>query len=36
LRPLSMAMSTVSIHIFGDMPSSPLVGLLQVLICCFT
>jgi hypothetical protein len=31
LRPLSMAMSTVSIHIFGDVPSSPLVGLLQVL-----
>lgn len=30
LRPLSMAMSTVSIHIFGDVPSSPLVGLLQV------
>ncbi|XP_006652538.2 probable sphingolipid transporter spinster homolog 2 [Oryza brachyantha] len=29
LRPLSMAMSTVSIHIFGDVPSSPLVGLLQ-------
>jgi hypothetical protein len=33
LRPLSIAMSTVSIHIFGDVPSSPLVGLLQVLIC---
>ncbi|RRT79318.1 hypothetical protein B296_00022765 [Ensete ventricosum] len=32
LRPLSMAMSTVSIHIFGDVPSSPLVGVLQV---CF-
>lgn len=30
-----MAMSTVSIHIFGDVPSSPLVGLLQVLIWCF-
>ncbi|XP_060216609.1 probable sphingolipid transporter spinster homolog 2 isoform X1 [Lycium barbarum] len=30
LRPLSMAMSTVSIHIFGDVPSSPLVGVLQV------
>ncbi|KAK6136445.1 hypothetical protein DH2020_029801 [Rehmannia glutinosa] len=30
LRPLSMAISTVSIHIFGDVPSSPLVGLLQV------
>ncbi|XP_072988073.1 probable sphingolipid transporter spinster homolog 2 isoform X2 [Typha latifolia] len=29
LRPLSMAMSTVSIHIFGDVPSSPLVGFLQ-------
>ncbi|KAL6517557.1 hypothetical protein OROMI_033258 [Orobanche minor] len=29
LRPLSMAISTVSIHIFGDVPSSPLVGLLQ-------
>ena len=25
-----MAMSTVSIHIFGDVPSSPLVGVLQV------
>lgn len=32
MRPLSMAMSTVSIHIFGDVPSSPLVGVLQV---CF-
>lgn len=29
IRPLSMAMSTVSIHIFGDVPSSPLVGILQ-------
>jgi hypothetical protein len=29
LRPLSMAMSTISIHIFGDVPSSPLVGILQ-------
>ncbi|KAK1323572.1 hypothetical protein QJS10_CPA02g00009 [Acorus calamus] len=29
MRPLSMAMSTVSIHIFGDVPSSPLVGVLQ-------
>ncbi|KAG6409044.1 hypothetical protein SASPL_132119 [Salvia splendens] len=29
LRPLSMAMSTVAIHVFGDVPSSPLVGLLQ-------
>ncbi|XP_071729915.1 probable sphingolipid transporter spinster homolog 2 [Rutidosis leptorrhynchoides] len=29
LRPLSMAMATVSIHVFGDVPSSPLVGILQ-------
>ncbi|KAK6923893.1 Organic anion transporter polypeptide, partial [Dillenia turbinata] len=29
LRPLSIAMSTVSIHVFGDVPSSPLVGVLQ-------
>ncbi|KAJ0441742.1 putative major facilitator superfamily, MFS transporter superfamily [Helianthus annuus] len=29
LRPLSMAMSTVSIHVFGDVPSSPLVGVMQ-------
>ncbi|CAN6459442.1 unnamed protein product [Victoria cruziana] len=29
LRPLSMAMSTVSIHVLGDVPSSPLVGVLQ-------
>ncbi|XP_061370081.1 probable sphingolipid transporter spinster homolog 2 [Gastrolobium bilobum] len=29
LRPLSMAMSTVITHIFGDVPSSPLVGVLQ-------
>lgn len=29
LRPLAMAISTVSIHIFGDVPSSPLVGILQ-------
>ncbi|XP_031390992.1 probable sphingolipid transporter spinster homolog 2 isoform X2 [Punica granatum] len=29
LRALSMAMATVSIHIFGDVPSSPLVGVLQ-------
>lgn len=29
LRPLAMAMCTVSIHIFGDVPSSPLVGVLQ-------
>jgi len=25
-----MAISTVSIHVFGDVPSSPLVGVLQV------
>ncbi|MBA0772155.1 hypothetical protein Gotri_007576 [Gossypium trilobum] len=31
LRPLSMAISTVSIHIFGDVPSSPLMGVLQLL-----
>lgn len=30
LRPLSMAVSTVAIHIFGDVPSSPLVGIVQV------
>uniref|UniRef100_A0A1D1YRN7 Putative sphingolipid transporter spinster 2 n=1 Tax=Anthurium amnicola TaxID=1678845 RepID=A0A1D1YRN7_9ARAE len=29
MRPLSMAMSTVAIHIFGDVPSSPLVGVFQ-------
>ncbi|XP_028803373.1 probable sphingolipid transporter spinster homolog 2 isoform X2 [Neltuma alba] len=29
LRPLSMAMSTVAIHVFGDVPSSPLVGVFQ-------
>ncbi|XP_057420890.1 probable sphingolipid transporter spinster homolog 2 [Lotus japonicus] len=29
LRPLSMAVSTVAIHIFGDVPSSPLVGVVQ-------
>ncbi|XP_078430459.1 major facilitator superfamily protein [Wolffia australiana] len=29
LRPLSIAMSTVAIHIFGDVPSSPLVGVFQ-------
>ncbi|KAL7583543.1 hypothetical protein Lser_V15G45949 [Lactuca serriola] len=29
LRPLSMAISTVSIHIFGDVPSPPLFGILQ-------
>ncbi|MQL84274.1 hypothetical protein Taro_016788 [Colocasia esculenta] len=33
MRPLSMAMSTVSIHIFGDVPSSPLVGVLQGASC---
>ncbi|CAN4118064.1 unnamed protein product [Withania somnifera] len=32
MRPLSMAMSTVLIHIFGDVPSSPLVGVLEVWI----
>lgn len=30
LRPMSMAISTVAIHLFGDVPSSPLVGVLQV------
>jgi hypothetical protein len=30
LRPLSMAMSTVLIHIFGDVPSAPIVGAFQV------
>ncbi|KAH7853131.1 hypothetical protein Vadar_033732 [Vaccinium darrowii] len=44
MRPISMAMSTVSIHIFGDVPSSPLVGVLQdyvnwretaLVLCCF-
>ncbi|KAI9090887.1 hypothetical protein K1719_028372 [Acacia pycnantha] len=29
LRPLSMAISTVAIHIFGDVPSSPIVGVVQ-------
>ncbi|KAM7264451.1 hypothetical protein ACFE04_002134 [Oxalis oulophora] len=29
LRPLSVAVSTVAIHILGDVPSAPLVGLLQ-------
>ncbi|KAI3961743.1 hypothetical protein MKW92_018555 [Papaver armeniacum] len=29
LRPISLATSTVAIHIFGDVPSSPLVGYLQ-------
>jgi len=35
LRPISMAMSTVAIHIFGDVPSSPLVGVLQVCLHSF-
>jgi len=30
LRPLSMAISTVAIHIFGNVPSSPLFGVVQV------
>ncbi|EPS70104.1 major facilitator protein, partial [Genlisea aurea] len=29
LRPLAMAIATVCIHVLGDVPSSPLVGLLQ-------
>lgn len=29
LRPLAMAVSTVCIHVFGDVPSSPVVGALQ-------
>ncbi|KAF3579250.1 hypothetical protein DY000_02034160 [Brassica cretica] len=29
LRPLSMAISTVAIHIFGNVPSSPLFGVVQ-------
>lgn len=29
MRPMAMAISTVSIHIFGDVPSSPLVGVLE-------
>ncbi|RZC59693.1 hypothetical protein C5167_006998, partial [Papaver somniferum] len=29
LRPISLAISTVAIHIFGDVPSSPLVGRIQ-------
>ncbi|MCL7038720.1 hypothetical protein MKW94_008685 [Papaver nudicaule] len=29
LRPISMAISTVAIHLLGDVPSSPLVGVLQ-------
>lgn len=29
LRPLAMAVSTVCIHVFGDVPSSPLVGAVQ-------
>lgn len=37
LRPLSMAISTVAIHIFGDVPSSPLVGIVQVkTVPCFS
>ena len=31
LMPLAMAMSTVFIHVFGDVPSSPIVGAFQVL-----
>lgn len=30
-----MAISTVAIHILGDVPSSPLVGVLQVCITIF-
>ena len=30
LRPLGVSMMTVSIHLLGDVPSPPLVGLLQV------
>ncbi|CAJ1936194.1 unnamed protein product [Sphenostylis stenocarpa] len=33
LRPLSMAFSTIAIHIFGDVPSSPLVGVIQEFFC---
>ncbi|KAI3957729.1 hypothetical protein MKW92_022696 [Papaver armeniacum] len=29
LRPISLAISTIAIHILGDVPSSPLVGYLQ-------
>ncbi|KAL5704749.1 hypothetical protein ACHQM5_023130 [Ranunculus cassubicifolius] len=29
LRPLSMALNTILIHLLGDVPSSPLVGVLQ-------
>ncbi|KAK9666585.1 hypothetical protein RND81_14G195800 [Saponaria officinalis] len=29
LRPLAMAMATVSIHVFGDVPSLPLVGVVH-------
>ncbi|XP_030538362.1 probable sphingolipid transporter spinster homolog 2 [Rhodamnia argentea] len=29
MRPLSMAIATVALHVFGDVPSSPLVGVLQ-------
>lgn len=35
MRPLAMAMSTVSIHLFGDVPSSPLVGVLEVSLPIF-
>ena len=35
LQALAMAMSTVCIHIFGDVPSAPLVGLFQVLFKSF-
>lgn len=30
LRPLAMAFSTVFIHVFGDVPSAPIVGAVQV------
>lgn len=30
LQALAMAMSTVCIHVFGDVPSAPIVGFLQV------
>ncbi|CAM6097120.1 unnamed protein product [Calypogeia fissa] len=29
MRPIAIAISTVSIHIFGDVPSSPIVGVVQ-------
>ncbi|KAM0046384.1 hypothetical protein Hdeb2414_s0009g00315551 [Helianthus debilis subsp. tardiflorus] len=28
-----MAVCTVSIHVFGDVPSSPLVGVMQLVYC---